>query len=80
MTIEQLGSKLQTIYNVAKKRQNGEVGVSVARFGIEHAKHIDLGIRGIIPDIVECTNLPEDYTNELRIGVKLAKYVTSKSA
>ena len=76
MTIGQLR---RTIYNIAKRHQNGEVGVSVALFGIEHGKYIDQKNRGIIPDIIRRANLPPDYTNALRIGVKLAKYVDSKS-
>ncbi len=74
MTIQDLGLKLNKMYNNAK---DGEKVVMIHLFGIKYANEIQ-NCNCSTKDIAVAANINESYGTEISKGVKLAKYVTIK--
>lgn len=74
MTIDSLGEALKGFYNNAPK---GEKAIILNVFGIKYADDI-LNNGYALKDIIKNADIPETYQNEIKKGIKLAKYVINK--
>ena len=75
MTVQELSTKLNTMYNNAA---DGEKVANIHLFGIKYAKIIQQEGHSVA-DIIQNTKLSSSYGTEISKGINLAKYVIEKS-
>jgi hypothetical protein len=74
MTLNELGLKLQKMYNDAPA---GDSVAMIHLFGIKYANEIEINNYSK-KDIIKKSGISSSYLTELSKGIKLAKYVTPK--
>ena len=70
LTNKELAGILRQVCDDASKEKKGQVAVSVIMFGIKYADSISS-----ITDLVKNAGISPYYINQIRTGIKLAKYV-----